>query len=69
MTDHRNNGNSMSTKMIIFEARRWAVAHCITDAGTASWCYRFIKRHGLSMSSGIRIVRKMAAEYETEMLQ
>jgi hypothetical protein len=33
--DHRNNGTSVSTKMIICEARRWAAARDITDfAGT-----------------------------------
>jgi hypothetical protein len=55
------------TKMIIFETRRWAVAHGITDfAGTASWCCRFLKRHGLSMHTRTTIVQVMSAEYETK---
>jgi t-SNARE complex subunit (syntaxin) len=50
--DHRNNGISVSTRMIICEARRWAVAHNINDfAGTGAWSYRFTKRDGLSMRS------------------
>jgi hypothetical protein len=38
--DHRNNRNTVSINIIIiFEARRWAVVHSITDfAGTAAWC-------------------------------
>jgi hypothetical protein len=54
--DHRNNGISVSTKMIC-EARRWALAHNINDfAGSAAWCYRFMKRHGVSMHTCTRIV-------------
>jgi hypothetical protein len=56
-----------ATKMIIFETRKWTVASGITDfAGTASWCYRFLKRHGLSMHTRTRIVQVMSAEYETK---
>jgi hypothetical protein len=70
ITDHRSSGNSVSAKMIIFEARRLAVAHNITDfSGTTSWCYRFMKRHELSMHTQTRIVKKMPAEYETKILQ
>jgi len=37
ITDHRNNGIFISTKVIVFEARRCMVAHGITDfAGTPS---------------------------------
>jgi len=37
---HRNSGSFVSINMIIiFEVRRWAVVHSITDfAGTAAWC-------------------------------
>jgi hypothetical protein len=31
ITDHRNNGIYVSTKIVICEARRWAVAHNIND--------------------------------------
>jgi hypothetical protein len=35
VTDHRNSGICVSTKVIGFEVRRWVVAHNITDfAGT-----------------------------------
>jgi len=41
---------SVSIKMTIYEVRRWVVARSITDfVGTAFRCYRFIKRHGISM--------------------
>jgi fumarate reductase subunit C len=39
ITDHRNNGICISTKVIVFEARRFVVTHGITDfAGTPSSC-------------------------------
>jgi hypothetical protein len=35
ITDHRNSGISLSTKMIICDVRRWAVTHNSNDfAGT-----------------------------------
>jgi hypothetical protein len=70
ITDHRNNGISVSMKMIICEARRWAVAHIINDsAGTGAWCYRFMKRHGLCMCTRTRISKRMPAEYEAKILE
>jgi hypothetical protein len=58
--DHRNNGISVSTNMIICEARRRAAAHDITDfAGTPAWCYRFKKRNGLYMRMRTKIAQKM----------
>jgi hypothetical protein len=66
--DHRNNGISVSTKMIICEARRWATTHITDFAGTPAWCYRFMKRNGLSMCTGTRIVQKMRAEYESKIV-
>jgi hypothetical protein len=70
LTNHRNNGISVSTKMIICEARRWGIAHNINDfAGTAAWCYHFMKRHGLSMRTHIRIALKIPAEYEEKILE
>jgi hypothetical protein len=66
ITGHRNKRISMSTKIIIFEVRSWGLLHSITDfAGTASWCYRFMKRHGLRMCSQTRIAQKVPAEYKT----
>jgi hypothetical protein len=42
--DHRNNGISVTMKMIICEVRRWVVARNINDyAATGAWCYRFMK--------------------------
>jgi hypothetical protein len=39
----------VSTKIVICEARRWAVAHNINDfAVWGAWCYRFMDRHRLS---------------------
>jgi hypothetical protein len=47
--DHgKKNTISLSTKQTIFEARRWMVAHSITNfGGTASWHYTLMMRHGL----------------------
>jgi hypothetical protein len=43
--NHRHRGMSASMEMIIFEARKWAVAHSVTDfAGRTFWCYSFMKR-------------------------
>jgi hypothetical protein len=65
--DHRNNGISVSRKMIVCEARRWAAAHDITDfAGTPTWCCSFMKRNGLSMRTCTRMAQKMAVEYESK---
>jgi len=50
ITGHRHNSMSVSIKIIISEARRWVVARSVTDfVGTTLRCYRFIKRHGISM--------------------
>uniref|UniRef100_A0A8C8SN22 HTH CENPB-type domain-containing protein n=1 Tax=Pelusios castaneus TaxID=367368 RepID=A0A8C8SN22_9SAUR len=52
ITLHRNMGFSVSTKMIIYEAKRIAVEKGIKDfTGSPSWCYRFMRRSGLAMSS------------------
>jgi hypothetical protein len=57
-------------KMIIFEARRWVVTQSVTAfAGKTSWCYRFIKRNGLSMSNCTRVAQKMPTQYETKILE
>uniref|UniRef100_A0A8C8S1R3 HTH CENPB-type domain-containing protein n=1 Tax=Pelusios castaneus TaxID=367368 RepID=A0A8C8S1R3_9SAUR len=50
ITSHRQNGISVSTKMIINEAKRIAVEKGIQDfTGSPSWCYRFMKRSGFSI--------------------
>jgi hypothetical protein len=50
-TNHRNNGIFMSTKMIIFEARKFAVAHGVTYfAGKTSWRYTFLYVEALTIS-------------------
>ena len=50
--DHRNNGYSVSTKMIMEEAKRLAAERNIPAnefTGSSSWCYHFMKRNNLSM--------------------
>lgn len=66
---HRNNGFSVSTKMIIFEAKRIAKERGIQDfTGSPSWCYRFMRRSGLAMRTKTRIAQKMPKEYEAKIL-
>uniref|UniRef100_A0A803J700 HTH CENPB-type domain-containing protein n=1 Tax=Xenopus tropicalis TaxID=8364 RepID=A0A803J700_XENTR len=68
-TRHRQNGLSVSTKMIIYEAKRIAVEKGIQDfTGSPSWCYRFMKRSGFSMRTKTRIAQKMPKEYESKIL-
>lgn len=69
ITLHRQNGLSVSTKMIIYEAKRIAVEKGIQDfTGSPSWCYRFMKRSGLSMRTKTRIAQKMPKEQESKIL-
>lgn len=57
--DHRTNTISMSTKQTIFEARRWMVAHSITNfGGTASWHYRFMMRQGVWNNRQLWILKR-----------
>ncbi|KAM3915673.1 pogo transposable element with KRAB domain [Leptodactylus fuscus] len=66
---HRNNGLSVSTKMIRYEAKRLAAEKGIDDfTGSASWCYRFMRRSGLAMRTKTRIAQKMPKEYESKIL-
>jgi hypothetical protein len=70
ITAHRNNGISVSTKIIICEARRWAVAHNINDfVGTEAWCYCFMKRYGLSMCNHTRILQRRPTKYEAKIME
>ncbi|XP_077111701.1 uncharacterized protein LOC143767342 isoform X2 [Ranitomeya variabilis] len=67
--NHRNCGFSVSSKMIIEEAKRIATEKGIEDfIGTESWYYRFLKRSGLHKGANTRIAQKMPEEYETETL-
>lgn len=69
ITHHQNNGFSVSTQMIIYEAKRIALEKGILDfTGSPSWCYRFMKRCGLAMHPKIRIAQKMPKEYESKTL-
>nr|AHN53440.1 DDE superfamily endonuclease [Nuttalliella namaqua] len=69
ITRHRQNGISVSTKMIINEAKRIAVEKGMMDfTGSPSWCYRFMKRSGLSMRTKTRIAQQMPKEYESKIL-
>uniref|UniRef100_A0A8C8RNE1 HTH CENPB-type domain-containing protein n=1 Tax=Pelusios castaneus TaxID=367368 RepID=A0A8C8RNE1_9SAUR len=59
----------LSTKMIIYEAKRIAVEKGIKDfTGSPSWCYRFMRRSGLAMRTKTRIAQKMPQEYESKIL-
>jgi len=63
--DHRKNGITVSTEMILIEARRLAIEMSITDfAGTTSWCERFMGRNGLYMRTETTVVQKLPCEYE-----
>ncbi|CAJ0949590.1 unnamed protein product [Ranitomeya imitator] len=66
---HRNNEYSVSTKMIIYEAKRLAAEKGIqVFTGSPSWCYRFMKRCGLAMRTKTRIAQKMPKEYKTKIV-
>ena len=70
--DHRNNGYSVSTKMIMEEAKRLAAERNIPAnefTGSSSWCYRFMKRNNLSMRVKTRIAQKLPAEYKDKVLE
>uniref|UniRef100_L7MZP6 HTH CENPB-type domain-containing protein n=1 Tax=Anolis carolinensis TaxID=28377 RepID=L7MZP6_ANOCA len=69
ITRHRNNGFSVSTKMIIYEAKRLAAEKGIEEfTGSPSWCYRFMRRCGLAMRTKTRIAQKMPKEYESKIV-
>ncbi|XP_075207983.1 uncharacterized protein LOC142312884 [Anomaloglossus baeobatrachus] len=66
---HRNNGLTVSRKMIICEAKRIATEKSLWDfTGTDSWCHRFLKRSGLAKCTKTRIAQKMPKEYEKKLL-
>ena len=66
---HRNNGFPVSTKMIIYEAKRLAAEKGTEDVtGSPSWCHRFMKRCGLAVRTTTRIARKMPIEYESKIV-
>ncbi|KAF6081661.1 hypothetical protein HJG60_008709 [Phyllostomus discolor] len=67
ITSHRNNGFSVSTKMIICEAKRLAAERGIQDfTGSPSWCHRFMKRCGLAVHTKTRVAQTMPMEYESK---
>ncbi|CAI5770390.1 pogo transposable element with KRAB domain [Podarcis lilfordi] len=69
ITKQRNKGFAVSTKMIIYEAKRIALEKGIHDfTGSPSWCYRFMKRCGLAMRTKTRTAQKMPEEYESKIL-
>uniref|UniRef100_H9GR36 HTH CENPB-type domain-containing protein n=1 Tax=Anolis carolinensis TaxID=28377 RepID=H9GR36_ANOCA len=59
ITRHRNNGFSVSTKMIIYEAKRLAAEKGIVE---------FMRRCGLAMRTKTRIAQKMPKEYESKIV-
>ena len=68
--DRRKNGIAVSTKMVLTEARRLAIEMSITDfVGTASWCERFMRRHGLCMCTKTAIVQKLHHEYKRKIIE
>jgi len=70
ITNNRNSGIAVSTKMIILEAGKMAKNSGLSDfMGTPSWCYRFMKRHGLTMRVRTRIAQKMPQEYEQKIIE
>ncbi|XP_073537612.1 uncharacterized protein, partial [Phyllobates terribilis] len=67
--NHRINGFSVSSKMIIDEAKRIATEKGIENfIGTDSWCYRFMKRSGLAKCTNTTVAHKIPEEYGTEIL-
>ena len=63
--DKGNSGISVSTKMIINEAKGFAEKHENQKfSGSEEWSYRFMKRQGLSMRPKTNIAQKMPADYE-----
>ncbi len=68
--DKRNAGISVSTKMIINEALRFAKKHGNQNfSASEGWCYRFMKRQGLSMRTRTTLAQKMPADYEEKILE
>ncbi|CAI5766530.1 pogo transposable element with KRAB domain [Podarcis lilfordi] len=69
ITNHRNKGFAVSTKMIIYEAKCIAEEKGIHDfTGSPPWSYRLMKRCGLAMRTKTRIAPKMPEEYESKIL-
>ena len=69
ITCHRNNGFSVSTKMIIYEAKRLAAEKGTEDVtGSLSQCHRFMKRCGLVVLTRTRIAQKMPIGYESKIV-
>ena len=68
--EQRNVGFSVSTKMIMEQGKKIAVEKNLGDfKGGATWCYRFMKRQGLSMRVRTHLAQKMPNEYEAKILQ
>lgn len=69
IVEERSAGRTVSTKTIINEAKLRAAAQGMEAfLGTSSWCYRFMKRHGLSLRTKTRIAQKMPADYENKII-
>ncbi|KAF6099761.1 hypothetical protein HJG60_011499 [Phyllostomus discolor] len=69
ITRQRNNGFSVSTEMIIYEAKHLAAEKGIGGfTRSPSWCHRFMKRCGLAMRTKTRIAQKMSIEYESKIV-
>lgn len=68
--NHRKNGITVSTKMILMEARKLAIDMSIADfSGTTSWCERFMKRNDLCMRTKTTIAQKLPPEYERKIIE
>ena len=69
ITCHRNNGFSVSTKMIIYEAKRLAAEKGTEDVtGSLSRCHRFMKRCVLAVRTKTRIAQKLPVGYESKIV-
>lgn len=69
VVDHRNLGIAMNMKKIIYEARRLAASTGVDNfKGTESWCFRFMKRNGLSLQTRTKIAKTMPREFEQKIL-
>ena len=69
IVDKRNSGNSVSTKMILCEARKMGAEKDAADfVGNIKWVFQFMKRHGLSMRTKTRLAQKMPIQYEDKIL-
>ncbi len=70
VTDQRSQGITVSTKMIIFQAKQIAAEQNHEDfTGHATWCFRFMKRKNLVMRTRTKLAQKMPNEFEDKIIE